>query len=69
MEAIKFVFGDLDLTNEVINRLAALGYTTESLKEAINKHEQTNGSEKSSATTMVQMHTSTHRNWKSSATS
>lgn len=27
MEAIKFVFGDLELTDEVINRLAALGYT------------------------------------------
>nr|DAH40120.1 MAG TPA: antirestriction protein [Caudoviricetes sp.] len=45
MEAIKFSFGELKLTNEVINRLAALGYTTESLKEAINKHEQTNGSD------------------------
>lgn len=45
MEAIKFVFGDLELTNEVINRLAAIGYTPESLKEAINKHEQTNGSD------------------------
>lgn len=45
MEAIKFVFGDLELTDEVINRLAALGYTPESLKEAINKHEQTNGSD------------------------
>lgn len=45
METIKFVFGDLELTSEVINRLSALGYTPESLKEAINKHEQTNGSE------------------------
>lgn len=45
MEAIKFSFGELKLTNEVINRLSALGYTTESLKEAINKHEQTNGSD------------------------
>lgn len=45
MEAIKFVFGDLELTDEVINRLSALGYTPESLKEAINKHEQTNGSD------------------------
>ena len=44
MEAIKFTFGGLELTNEVINRLAALGYTPESLKEAISKHEQTNGS-------------------------
>lgn len=45
MKAIKFVFGDLELTDEVINRLAQLGYTPESLKEAINKHEQTNGSD------------------------
>lgn len=43
MEAIKFTFGDLNLTNEVINRLEDLGYTPESLKEAINKHEQTDG--------------------------
>ena len=39
MEAIKFTSGELRLTNEVINRLADLGYTTESLKEAIIKHE------------------------------
>ena len=39
MEAIKFVFGDLELTNEVINRLNKLGYTTESLKDAIKAHE------------------------------
>lgn len=39
MEAIKFVFGDLELTNEVINRLAQLGYTPESLKKAIKAHE------------------------------
>lgn len=39
MEAIKFVFGDLELTDEVINRLAALGYTPESLKKAIKAHE------------------------------
>lgn len=45
MEAIKFTFGGLELTNEVISRLAQLGYTPESLKEEINKHEQTNGSE------------------------
>ena len=45
MEAIKFTFGDLKLTNEVINRLADLGYTPESLKEAIKNHEQTNGSD------------------------
>ena len=48
MEAIKFTSstsGELILTNEVINRLADLGYTPESLKEAIKNHEQTNGSE------------------------
>lgn len=45
MEAIKFTFGSLSLTNEVINRLADLGYTPESLKEEISKHEQTKGSE------------------------
>lgn len=39
MEAIKFVFGDLELTNEVINRLNKLGYTPESLKDAIKAHE------------------------------
>ena len=39
MEAIKFTFGGLELTNEVINRLAQLGYTPESLKEAINLQE------------------------------
>lgn len=39
MKAIKFVFGDLELTNEVINRLAQLGYTPESLKKAIKAHE------------------------------
>ena len=44
MEAIKFTFGDLKLTDEVINRLAYLGYTPESLKEAVKNHEQTNGS-------------------------
>ena len=44
MEAIKFSFGSLSLTNEVINRLAQLGYTPESLKEAMKNHEQTNGS-------------------------
>ena len=44
MEAIKVTFGDLNLTNEVINRLAQLGYTPESLKEAMKNHEQTNGS-------------------------
>lgn len=45
MEAIKFLFGDLNLTNEVINRIEQLGYTPESLKEEISKHEQTNGSD------------------------
>ena len=45
MEAIKFTFGSLSLTNEVINRLADLGYTPESLKEAIKAHEKTNDSE------------------------
>ena len=45
MEAIKFTFGGLELTNEVINRLEQLGYTPESLKEAISKHEQTKGSD------------------------
>lgn len=39
MEAIKFVFGEMELTGEVINRLAALGYTPESLKKAIKAHE------------------------------
>ena len=39
MEAIKFTFGGLELTNEVINRLEQLGYTPESLKDAISKHE------------------------------
>lgn len=45
MEAIKFTFGGLELTDEVINRLADLGYTPESLKEEISKHKQTNGSD------------------------
>ena len=45
MEAIKFTFGDLKLTDEVINRIADLGYTPESLKEELKKHEQTNGSD------------------------
>lgn len=39
MEAIKFLFGELKLTNEVVNRLADLGYTLESLQDAISKHE------------------------------
>ena len=45
MEAIKFTFGELKLTNEVTNRLSDLGYTPESLKEEIKNHEQTNGSD------------------------
>lgn len=44
MEAIKFTSFELNLSNEVIDRLADLGYTPESLKEALKKHEQTNGS-------------------------
>ena len=47
MEAIKFTSstsGELRITNEVINRLAGLGYTPETLKEEIKNHEQTNGS-------------------------
>ena len=46
MESIKFTSstsGELRLTDEVINRLAQLGYTPESLKEEIKNHEQTNG--------------------------
>ena len=45
MEAIKFTFGSLSLTNEVINRLAQLGYTPESLKKEIKEHELANGSD------------------------
>ena len=45
MEAIKFTFGELKLTDKVINRIADLGYTPESLKEAVKNHEQTNGSD------------------------
>ena len=45
MEAIKFTFGELKLTDEVINRLYDLGYTPESLKEELKNHEQTNGSD------------------------
>ena len=45
MEAIKFTSFELNLTDEVINRLADLGYTPESLKEELKKHEQTNGSD------------------------
>ena len=39
MEAIKFTSFELNLSNEVINRLAALGYTPETLKEEIKAHE------------------------------
>ena len=39
MEAIRFTFGGLELTNEVINRLEQLGYTPESLKKEINLQE------------------------------
>ena len=39
MEAIKFSSFELNLTNEVVNRLEQLGYTPESLKEAIKAHE------------------------------
>ena len=45
MEAIKFTSGELRLTNEVINRLADLGYTPESLKESISNHEWKHQSE------------------------
>ena len=45
MEAIKFKSFGLNLSDEVINRLADLGYTPESLKEELKKHEQTNGSD------------------------
>ena len=39
MEAIKFTSFELNLSDEVINRLADLGYTPESLKEAVSRHE------------------------------
>ena len=39
MEAIRFTFGGLELTDEVINRLTQLGYTIESLKKEINLQE------------------------------
>ena len=45
MEAIKFKSFELNLSNEVVNRLSDLGYTPESLKEAVKNHEQTNGSD------------------------
>ena len=45
MEEIKFTSFELNLSDEVINRLSDLGYTPESLKEELKKHEQTNGSD------------------------
>lgn len=45
MEAIKFSSFELNVTNEVISRLTQLGYTPESLKEEINKHEWKHDSE------------------------
>ena len=45
MEATKSTFIELRLTDEVINRLADLGYTLESLQEAISKHEWKHDSE------------------------
>lgn len=39
MEAIKFSSFELNLSNEVINRFSDLGYTLESLQDAISKHE------------------------------
>ena len=38
MEAIKFKSFELNLTEEVINRIADLGYTPESLEEAVSRH-------------------------------
>lgn len=45
MEAIKFKSFELNLSDEVINRIADLGYTPESLKDELKNHEQTNGSD------------------------
>lgn len=45
MEATKSTFIELRLTDEVINRLADLGYTLESLQDAISKHEWKHESE------------------------
>ena len=39
MEEIKFTSFELNLSDEVINRLADLGYTPESLKESVIRHE------------------------------
>lgn len=45
METIKFNFGELKLTSEVINRLEELGYTPDSLKDALKEHGWYNPSE------------------------
>lgn len=45
MKEIKFSSFELNLSNEVISRLAQLGYTPESLKKEIKAHELTNGSD------------------------
>ena len=45
MEAIKFTSFELNFSDVVINRLSDLGYTPESLKEAVKNHKQTNGSD------------------------
>lgn len=45
MESIKLTSGELKLTNEVVNRLAQLDYTPESLEKEIKAHELKNGSE------------------------
>lgn len=45
MEATKSTFIELRLTDEVINRLADLGYNLESLQDAISKHEWKHESE------------------------
>ena len=39
MEEIKFTSLELNLSNEVVNRLFDLGYTPESLEEAVIRHE------------------------------
>ena len=39
MEAIKFTSFELNLSGKVINRLSDLGYTPESLEEAVSRHE------------------------------
>ena len=39
MEAIKFTSLEFNLSDEVINRLSDLGYTPESLEEAVSRHE------------------------------